>query len=73
MCDVLALALALALNLTLTLPLTLTLSAGQVSITLGDEHDTNKSSYLLNLFTSEEHALYIDVDAARAGNEVRLG
>jgi hypothetical protein len=44
-----------------------------VSITLGDEHDTNKSSYLLNLFHSEEHMLYIDVDAARAGNEVRLG
>lgn len=46
--------------------------AGHVSITLGDEHDTNKSSYLLNLFHSEEHMLYIDVDAARAGNEARF-
>ena len=46
--------------------------AGFVSITLGDEHDTNKSSFLLNLFNSEEHMVYIDVDAARAGNEARF-
>ena len=28
----------------------------QVSVTVGDDHDTNKSSYLLNLFTDEARA-----------------
>ncbi len=46
--------------------------AGYVSVVLGDEHDTNRSSYLLNLFSDEESAIYIDVDAARAGNEARF-
>lgn len=49
-------------------------------VVVGEEHDTSNSSYLLNLFTHDgsENAqgdgvsVYIDIDAARAGNEARF-
>jgi SET domain-containing protein len=46
--------------------------AGKVSVVVGDEHDTNRSSYLLNLFKDEEAGVYVDIDAARCGNEGRF-
>ena len=32
----------------------------------------NRSSYLLNLYTNEDEGVYIDIDAADAGNEARF-
>ena len=46
--------------------------AGKVSVTVGDEYDTNKSSYLLNIFKDEDAGVYVDIDAARCGNEGRF-
>ena len=46
--------------------------AGRVSVVVGDDHDTNKSSYLLNLFRDDEAGVFIDIDAARCGNEGRF-
>ena len=46
--------------------------AGKVAITHGQEHDTSKSSYLLNLFTDDEAGVWVDIDAASAGNEARF-
>jgi len=46
--------------------------AGKVSVVVGEESDTNRSSYLLNIFTDEEQAVYVDIDASRAGNESRF-
>lgn len=45
---------------------------GHVRVVAGEEHDTNSSSYLLNLFTHEDSQTYIDVDANLAGNEARF-
>ena len=46
--------------------------AGRVSIVSDDDHDTSKSSYLLNLFKDDEAGVYIDIDAASCGNEGRF-
>ena len=46
--------------------------AGHVRVVVGEELDTSTSSYLLNLFTDEDASVYIDIDAARAGNEARF-
>eukprot|EP00967_Tisochrysis_lutea_P060079 scaffold76740_cov28-Tisochrysis_lutea.AAC.1 len=45
---------------------------GHVRLVACAEHDTSTSSYLLNLFTHEESQVFIDIDAARAGNESRF-
>ena len=39
---------------------------------VGEEPDTNRSSFLLNLFKDDEAGVYIDIDAARCGNEGRF-
>ena len=46
--------------------------AGKVNVVVGEETDTSKSSYLLNIFTDEEQGVYVDIDASRAGNESRF-
>lgn len=39
---------------------------------MGEESDTSRSSFLLNMFTDEEHSVYVDIDASQAGNEARF-
>jgi len=51
--------------------------AGHVQVVVGDDKDTSRSSYLLNLFThdgsvSGGKTVHIDIDAAKAGNEARF-
>jgi hypothetical protein len=46
--------------------------AGKVSIVDDQEHDTNKSSFILNLFKDEEAGVFVDIDAAQCGNEARF-
>ncbi|KAL1521246.1 hypothetical protein AB1Y20_020917 [Prymnesium parvum] len=46
--------------------------AGRISVVVGEESDVNRSSYLLNMFTDEEHSVYVDIDASQIGNEARF-
>lgn len=43
-----------------------------MSVVVGEESDTSRSSFLLNMFTDEEHSVYVDIDASQAGNEARF-
>jgi len=45
---------------------------GKISVVVGEEPDSNRSSFLLNLFKEDEAGVYIDIDAARCGNEGRF-
>ena len=44
--------------------------AGKISIVADEDHDTNKSSFIL--FKDEEAGVFVDIDAASCGNEGRF-